>query len=351
MMHRAEIQWMVIYASAMTGRSFSHVSTTEDVLEGLDLEGQTFLVTGSSGGLGLETCRALANHGAAVIMAARDQEKNEAARQSILSVVPQADLVSVVVDLGSLASVKAAAQGIMASGRSLQGLILNAGIMATPFSRTVDGFESQFGVDHLGHFCLAWHLLPRLVESAPARVVIVSSAGHRMGDVDLEDLNFERRAYDPLMAYGAAKTCNVLHAVALDHLYRAQGVRAFAVHPGGIHTELGRYMTPEVISSLLKRIEESEAPTPRGAGAKNEGSGFQWKSIPQGAATTVWAATAPELEGRGGEYCEDCSVSPVLPEQSSSSSATVNGAGVAARAVDRQRALALWELSVALIGE
>lgn len=283
-------------------------------------------------------------------MAARDEAKNDVARQSILDSVPGAHLEPLTVDLGSLTSIREAASRFMSTDQPLHGLILNAGIMATPLTRTVDGFESQFGVDHLGHFCLAWHLLPRLVASAPARVVILSSAGHRMGDVDLDDVNFERRPYEPLLAYGAAKTCNVLHAVALDHLYREKGVRAFAVHPGGIHTELGRYMTPEVISSLMQRITDS---TSRGdreeqPSAKSS-SGFQWKTIPQGAATTVWAATAPELAGRGGEYCEDCAVSPVLSPGPSAES--VNGIGVLARAVDPERAVALWDLSLRLIGE
>lgn len=322
----------------MTGndvsRHFSGESTTDDVLAGLDLSGRHYLVTGSSGGLGLETCRALAAHGASVTMAARDESKNASARDAIRASIGAADLTLLRMDLGSLDSVYAAAQEFLARTTPLHGLILNAGIMATPFSRTVDGFESQFGVDHLGHFALARHLLSRLVESAPARVVVLSSAGHRMGDVDLEDVNFERRAYEPLAAYGAAKTCNVLHAVAIDQLHRERGVRAFAVHPGGIHTELGRYMTPEVISSLMSRIGE-------------QGDTFRWKSIPQGAATSVWAATAPELENRGGEYCEDCAVSPILAD---GEAPPVNGVGVLARAVDPRRALDLWNLSLRLIG-
>jgi NAD(P)-dependent dehydrogenase (short-subunit alcohol dehydrogenase family) len=338
-----------VYDSPMASRDFSYESTTDDVLKGLDLSGRHFLVTGSSGGLGLETCRSLAAKGASVVMAARDAAKNNAARKLIRETVTDADLEPLTVDLGSLSSTREAAQKFLATGRPLHGLILNAGIMATPLTRTEDGFESQFGVDHLGHFSLAWHLLPRLVESAPARVVILSSAGHRMGDVDLDDVNFERRPYEPLLAYGAAKTCNVLHAVALDHLFKDRGVCAFAVHPGGIHTELGRYMTPEVITSLMQRISESSSP--RTSQEKIEdaprAAGFQWKTIPQGAATTVWAATAPELEGRGGQYCEDCAVSPVLG--SSPSAESVNGVGVLARAMDLERAMALWDLSMDLI--
>jgi len=213
----------------------------------------------------------------------------------------------------------------------LHGLILNAGIMATPLGHTVDGFEQQFGVDHLGHFLLARDLLPRLVESAPARVVVLSSAGHRMGDVDFDDVNFEHRDYEPFLAYGAAKTCNVLHAVEIDKRYRDKGVRAFAVHPGVIHTELGRYMTEETMASLISRLSESPAV-------------MAWKTPEQGAATSVWAATSPLLEGRGGEYCEDCNVSAVVPDDE------LNEGGVAARAVDPTRAAALWALSEKLVG-
>jgi NAD(P)-dependent dehydrogenase (short-subunit alcohol dehydrogenase family) len=313
-----------------TNSGFSATSTTDEVLAGMNLSGRRFLVTGASGGLGLETTRALAAHGATVVMAARDASKNRDAMATIRASHPDADLEELVIDLASLESVRAAAARFLADPRPLHGLILNAGIMATPLGRTVDGFEQQFGVDHLGHFLLARELLDRMVESAPARVVVLSSAGHRMGDVDLDDVNFEKRPYDPFVAYGAAKTCNVLHAVEIDRRYGDRGVRAFAVHPGGIHTELGRYMTPEVISSLMDRISDSPQV-------------MTWKTPQQGAATTVWAATSALLEGRGGEYCEDCDVSPVVDEESL---ATV---GVASRAVDSARAQALWELSACLV--
>ena len=178
---------------------------------------------------------------------------------------------------------------------------------------------------------LARDLLPRLVESAPARVVVLSSAGHQMGDVDFDDVNFERRNYEPFLAYGAAKTCNVLHAVGIDQRYRDQGVRAFAVHPGVIHTELGRYMTDETMASLISRLSESPA-------------AMAWKSPEQGAATSVWAATSSLLDGRGGEYCEDCNVSAVVAD------GELNEGGVVARAVDPARAATLWALSEKLVG-
>ncbi|MFZ9674821.1 MAG: SDR family NAD(P)-dependent oxidoreductase [Ilumatobacteraceae bacterium] len=314
-----------------TSSGFSAASTTDEVLAGVDLVGRRFLVTGASGGLGLETSRALATCGATVVMAARNLDKNRDAMNGIRGAHPNAELEELEIDLGSLESVRAAATRFLADPRPLHGLILNAGIMATPFGRTADGFEQQFGVDHLGHFLLARDLMPRLVESAPARVVVLSSAGHRMGDIDLDDPNFERREYDPFLSYGAAKTCNVLHAVEIDRRFRDKGVRAFAVHPGGIHTELGRYMTPEVIQSLMARI--SDRP-----------QALTWKTPEQGAATTVWAATSPLLDGRGGEYCEDCNVSPVVDDDA------LDAVGVAARAVDPARATALWELSERLVG-
>lgn len=318
---------------ARSGSGFSSASTTDDVLAGRDFTGRRFLVTGASGGLGWETTRSLAAHGATVVMAARDDDKNRAAADRIRAAHPTAELELLHLDLGSLDSVRAAVRSLLDDGRPLHGLVANAGIMATPFGRTVDGHEQQFGVDHLGHFALVDGVTPLLVAGAPSRVVMVSSAGHRMGDIELDDVDFERRAYDPFLAYGAAKTANVLHAVGFDARHRHRGVRAFAIHPGGIHTELGRYMTPEVVSSLMERIGE-------------QGSSFTWKSTEQGAATQVWALTSDFLDGRGGLYCEDCDVSPIVDE----GDVPVNGVGVARRAVDRSRADRLWELSVRLVG-
>ncbi len=321
------------YCGLMTTDSgFNATSTTQDVLKGFNLTGKRYLVTGSSGGLGLETTRALAAHGATVVMAARDEAKNASAAESIRQDHPGADLEFMTVDLGSLASVRTAAATFMSDPRPLHALIANAGVMATPFGKTIDGFETQFGVDHLGHFLLVREILPKLVESAPARVVLLSSAGHRLGDIDLNDVNFEHRPYDPLLSYGAAKSANILHAVEIDRRYRDKGVRAFAVHPGGIHTELGRYMTMEVITSLMDRIGE-------------QGSTFSWKTIPQGAATTAWATTSELLNNMGGAYCEDCNVSPVLADDDEG----INGVGVAARAVDAAKATALWDLSERLV--
>jgi NAD(P)-dependent dehydrogenase (short-subunit alcohol dehydrogenase family) len=313
---------------------FDAASSTDDVLAGIDLTGRRFLVTGASGGLGLETTRALAAHGASVVMAARNREKNKAAADVVRAGVAGASLSLLDVDLASLASVRAAASELIASGEPLHGLIANAGVMATPEGLTTDGFEIQFGTNHLGHFLLTSLLADLLVASAPARVVVLTSAGHRMGDLDLDDVNFERRQYDPFEAYGAAKTANVLHAVEFDRRHRDRGVRAFAVHPGGIHTELGRYMDGEVLGRLIEMMAAAEV---------------RWKTVEQGAATAVWAATSPDLAGEGGRYCEDCQISPVLPDDQGDQLA-VNATGVLARAVDPDRARRLWTLSEQLVG-
>lgn len=315
---------------------FGAESTTDEVLAGIDLTGRRYLVTGASGGLGLETTRALSSRGAVVVMAARDRAKNAEAAATISARHPAARLQLLDLDLASLASVRAAAAEMRASGGPLHGLILNAGVMATPEGRTVDGFETQFGVDHLGHFLLADLLTDLLAAAAPSRLVVLTSAGHRMGDLDLDDVNFDRRPYDPLVAYGAAKTANVLHAVEFDRRHREAGVRAFAVHPGGIHTELGRYMDGGVRARLGEMLASG---------------GVQWKSVEQGAATTVWAAVHPDLAHEGGCYLEDCGIAGVLPDDPDPgvNDPGVNDPGVLARAIDAERARALWDLSERLV--
>lgn len=313
---------------------FDAASTTDEVLAGTDLSGRRFIVTGASGGLGLETTRALVARGACVVMAARDRAKNADAAEHVRDRHADAEVELLDLDLGSLTSVREAAVQVLASGSPVHGLIGNAGVMATPEGRTVDGFETQFGVNHLGHFLLAALLADRLVASAPARVVILTSAGHRMGDLHLDDVSIERRPYDPFEAYGAAKTANVLHAVEFDRRHRDRGVRAFAVHPGGIHTELGRYMGAEVRGRMIEMMSGSEV---------------RWKTVEQGAATTVWAATSPDLDGEGGRYCEDCGLADVVPDDRARHLG-VNDPGVLARAVDPVRAQELWTLSERLVG-
>ena len=270
--------------------SFDDRSTTDDVLDGIDLTEKRVLVTGASTGLGEETTRALAAHGATVTMAVRDVERGEAAATRIRATVPDARLELMALDLASLGDVRRFAREFLSSHDHLDLLIDNAGVMACPQAETVDGFELQIGTNHVGHFLLTQLLLPLL--GAGSRVVVLSSAGHRFSDVDLDDPNFERTPYDPWVAYGRAKTANALFAMELDRRLRDRGAHAFSVHPGGIMTELGRHLTEETMATLSSSVPADQA--------------IEWKTVPQGAATTVWAATAPELDAHGGAYLEDC---------------------------------------------
>jgi NAD(P)-dependent dehydrogenase (short-subunit alcohol dehydrogenase family) len=313
-------------------RSFGFESTADEVLEGIDLTGRRILVTGASAGLGVETTRALAARGASVSMAVRDLTKGAAAMELVLDRVPGADLDLRQLDLADLSSVRTFAHGFLEDHDVLHVLIGNAGVMACPEGRTVDGFELQFGTNHLGHFLLVDLLRPALVAARGARVVLLSSAGHRLGDVDLDDWNFERTPYDAWAGYGRSKTANILCAVGIDQRLRDQGVRAFAVHPGRIPTELGRHLTDELLQQMADR-------TKQGGGASG------WKTVEQGAATTVWAATAPELDGEGGRYLEDCHIAELVDDDPA-----ISG-GVRAYAVDAGRADALWELSERLCRE
>jgi NAD(P)-dependent dehydrogenase (short-subunit alcohol dehydrogenase family) len=285
---------------------FGATSTTDDVLAGVDLHGKRILVTGVSAGLGVETARALAAHGASVIGAARDLAKAELAiaeaRRDAAAAGGSIDLVEL--DLASLESVRACADKLLAEGKPLDVIITNAGVMATPFGKTADGFETQFGTNHLGHFVLV-NRLASLIPSG-GRVVALASSGHRFADVDLDDPGFERTPYEPFLAYGRSKTANILFAVAFDQRHRARGVRAAAVHPGGIHTELARHMDESQLTALVDRINSQLA---------SEGKGpFQFKTIPQGAATSVWAAAVAAAEDVGGRYCENCHVSEVVAD-------------------------------------
>ncbi|HEY4298172.1 MAG TPA: SDR family NAD(P)-dependent oxidoreductase, partial [Paraburkholderia sp.] len=255
-------------------------STTDDVLAGVDLHGKRILVTGVSAGLGVETARALAARGASIIGAARDLEK---AKQAIAGAQREAaaaggSIELVALDLASLASVRACADQLLAQRKPLDVIIANAGVMATPFGKTADGFETQFGTNHLGHFVF----VNRLASLIPAggRVVMLASSGHRYANVDLDDPGFERTSYEPFIAYGRAKTANVLFARGFELRHRARGVRATAVHPGGIQTELGRHMGEAQLLALVAAINSQLA---------SEGKApFEFKSIPQGAATSVW---------------------------------------------------------------
>lgn len=310
--------------------TFGQTSTTDEVLEGVDLGGRHALVTGASSGLGIETTRALAAHGASVTMAVRDVAKAAKVRDDLLAAVPGADLEVRELDLASLASVRAFCSGYLADRSSLDLLIGNAGVMACPFGHTVDGFELQFGTNHLGHFLLARELLPLLQATPGGRVVLLSSSGHRISDVDLDDPGFERTPYEAWEAYGRSKTANSLCAVALDRRLAEHGSQAMAVHPGFIITDLGRHLTRETYDALQARWSDArEQP-------------FQ-KTVEQGAATTVWAATSPELAGQPAWFYEDCARAEPTEDP-----AAVHG--VRPYAVDPERAEALWALSERLIG-
>src|ERR1700745_2467589 len=315
-------------------------STTAEVLSGIDLHGKRVLVTGVSAGIGGETARALAAHGAYRTGATRDLEKAAAAtaqvRKDAASNGGSFELIAL--DLASLKSVRACADELLARGEAFDLVIANAGVMATPFGHTVDGFETQFGTNHLGHFVLI-NRIAALIRTG-GRLVNVSSAGHRISNVDLEDPNFERTPYDPHVAYGRSKTANILFSVAFDQRHRKRGVRAAAVHPGVIQTDLGRYMDPSLLQNLMQQIDRQ---------LTAEGKGpFQWKTIPQGAAPSVWAGAVAPAGEIGGKYCEKCHVGHIAPDH-----ATITGVseGVRGYALDSKNAEALWKKSEALVGE
>ena len=319
---------------------FGASSTTEDVLSGVSLKGKRVLVTGVSAGLGVETARALAAHGAQVVGAARNLAKAEHATGQVRADAKRGDgtFELIALDLADLNSVRACADKLNATALPFDLVIANAGVMATPFGHTKNGFETQFGTNHLGHFVLV-NRIAGLMRTG-SRLVNVSSAGHRFADVDLKDPNFEHTPYDPFVAYGRSKTANILFAVAFDARHRARGVRATAIHPGGILTELTRYMPAGGIEAMVARINEQAAAdgTPP----------FQFKTIPQGAATSVWAGVVAEADTVGGHYCEDCHVSPVVPDDRS---LNLVSEGVRAYAVDPVHAEALWAKSEEMVGE
>ena len=319
---------------------FGATSTTEDVLEGVNLEGKRILVTGVSAGLGVETARSLVAHGAHVVGAARDLDKAERATSEVDkdAAANGGSFELVELDLADLASVRACADRLIAKGDLFDVVIANAGVMATPFGHTVDGFETQFGTNHLGHFVFV-NRIARLIRDG-GRLINLSSAGHRYSNVDLDDPNFERTPYEPFVAYGRSKTANILFAVAFDRRHRARGVRAAAVHPGGIQTELGRYADPGRIEKLIAQINEQLAAEGRGP--------FQWKTIPQGSATSVWAGVVAAADEIGGQYCENCHVGKVVPADQQ---ITVISEGVRAYALDPANAEALWKKSEEMVGE
>ncbi|KWV91840.1 SDR family NAD(P)-dependent oxidoreductase [Erythrobacter sp. YT30] len=309
--------------------AFGKTSTTDEVLEGKDLTGTRVFVTGATSGLGKETVRAMAAKGAEIILAGRNQDTLDTAVQEITSSHPDAKLDTIVCDLSSLESVRACGAEARERFEAIDILINNAGVMATPKTHTKDGFENQFGTNHLGHFVLTRELMPLVEAGDDKRIVNLSSRGHHIAPVHLDDPNFENRDYEPFLSYGHSKTANVLFTVGLEQRFADKGIHAYAVHPGGINTNLGRHMDEKMQEGLMANIMASDP-------------NFQWKTEAQGAATSCWAATADELEGKGGVYCEDCHVAEVDDESRNS--------GVRSYAIDPDTANRLWALSEVMTG-
>ncbi|MGO9602787.1 MAG: SDR family NAD(P)-dependent oxidoreductase [Candidatus Binataceae bacterium] len=311
---------------------FDGTSTTDEVLEGVDLSGQRILVTGVSAGLGVETVRTLAAHGASVVGTARDLAK---ARRALTEVFPQAakgaTIELVELDLASLKSTRKAANELLAQAKPFDVVIANAGVMACPQDKTEDGFETQFGTNHLGHFVFVNKIVPLL--KAGGRIATLSSAGHQISDVNIDDPNFERTEYQPFTAYGRSKTANILYAVALDRRLKGRGIRATSLHPGGIQTELARHMTTELMELMRARWRSTSGETT-----------VRFKTIPQGTATSVWSTFVAPAEAVGGRYCEDCHVAEVNND-------ATKRIGVRSYALDPARAEALWSKSEEMVGE
>ncbi|MZQ83280.1 SDR family NAD(P)-dependent oxidoreductase [Paenibacillus sp. 5J-6] len=322
------------------GSGFGASVTAADVIKGIDLSGKIAIVTGGYSGLGLETVRVLRSAGAKVIVPTRDRNKAETALADIEGIEIE------VMDLLDPTSIDAFAENFLASGQPLHMLVNSAGIMASPLSRDSRGYESQFATNHLGHFQLVARLWPALRKATGARVVSVSSWGHHFSPVVFDDPNFERRDYDRWGAYGQSKTANILFAVALDKRGQADGVRAFSLHPGSIvGTGLEKHLSQE---ELLAAGVIDENGQPVLDPTKN------LKTVGQGAATSVWCATNPQLENMGGVYCENCDI-VVLGQDAESefqldNNSTLTDSGVMSYAVDPEAADRLWSLSEQLIG-
>lgn len=305
---------------------FGMRSTASEVIACIDLGGKTAVVTGGYSGLGLETVRALAGAGADVVVGAR---RPDAAATDLAGID---NLTILTLDLSDPASIDSFAAEAAAHAPKIDILINNAAIMANPLTRDVRGYESQFATNHLGHFQMTARLWPLLKAAGPgARVVAVSSIGHARNGLDVDDVNFERRDYDKWTAYGQAKSANALFALHLDKLGAPHGVRAFSLHPGGIKTPLQRYLTMDEQIAI--------------GWYKPDGSLIDiFKTVEQGAATSVWCATSPMLADRGGVYCEDCDIAPMWAEGMSPYS------GARPHITDPVLADRLWTLSEAMTG-
>jgi NAD(P)-dependent dehydrogenase (short-subunit alcohol dehydrogenase family) len=315
---------------------FNVDTTTDQVLEGLDLTGRNIVITGTSSGLGEESARALSAHGASVTMLARNSDKNEAAAARIRATVPDARLELGQVDLSDLSSIRAFAKSYLAEHSTIDVLMNNAGVMACPFQHTADGFEMQFGTNHLGHFLLTALLAPAVLAGDNPRIVNLSSAAHGRSDVNLDDPNFERTEYDPWGSYGRSKTANVLFTKELAKRLGSQGVLAFALHPGGIMTELGRHLDEATIAAMRA---QAQAAAPAGESAPQ----IRFKTVECGAATQVWAATGEDLVEHNGAYLGDC--------QLGVEGAPVGGHGYMSYVNNAETAAKLWTLSEEMVGQ
>ena len=305
---------------------FGATSTADDVLANIDLRGRRILVTGVSAGIGVETARALAARGAHVIGTARNLEKAQTAtRQVRAEAASGGSLELLELDLASLASVRSCADSLLSAGKPLDGIIANAGLMAGPKAETADGFEAQFGTNYLGHFVLINRIAGLL--NPGARVAMVSSAGHRRADIDLNDPNFQQTPYNEYLAYGRSKTATILLAVEFDRRHRSKGIRGTALHPGAIQTE--------TVQKLIESL---------GSGKDAVVAAYEWKTVPQGAATSVWAAFTAPADEVGAMYCEDCRIAEVIDDPSAKT-------GVRSYALDPERAKALWAKGEEMTGE
>ncbi len=310
--------------------SFHARSTAIEVVTGHDLSGKTVLLTGANSGIGFETARALLSAHAEVIMAVRDRAKGERAAKTLQAAYPDTRIHILALDLSSLTSVRQAAEQFLGQWTKLDLLINNAGVMATPLSYTIDGFEQQFGTNYLGHYLLTPLLLPALQKAAPARIVSLTSRVHQLSDIHFDDIQYHHRPYNKWEAYAQSKTADALLAVALTHHFSSQGITANAVSPGSIRTGLQQHLTDEEMHALGWYDE-----------AGNLISLF--KTPEQGAATTVWASVGPELEGIGGLYLADCN--EALPLEPGAQDTK----GYMPYALNPDHAEQLWTLSQTLV--
>eukprot|EP00026_Physarum_polycephalum_P013042 Phypoly_transcript_13403.p1 GENE.Phypoly_transcript_13403~~Phypoly_transcript_13403.p1 ORF type:complete len:332 (+),score=55.22 Phypoly_transcript_13403:59-1054(+) len=291
------------------------------------LNGKTVVITGGYNGIGLETARVFAQRGAHVFIVGRDVKRSAEAVSLLKQETKNEKIESLAVDLDSFTSIRSFAEAFNAKKIPLNYLINNAGVMACPQGKTKDGLETQMGVNHFGHFLLTNLLLPRLIEGAPARVISVSSSGHNFSKIRWDDMNWEKAPYNTMQAYGQSKTANVLFAVELTRRYKDKGVISNSLHPGNISTELWRHIEPEVLKGIPQ--------LPGFETAKRYGNNGTRKTPKQGAATTIYAALAPEA-GEGGKFYDDIHEAIDPP--------------AAPHALDPEEAKKLWEVSEKIVG-